>query len=353
MTTRSVIQFVGERKLEVIQEPIHDPGPGELLIRTHCTLVSTGTESTVYTRNFAPNTHWDKWVKYPFRPGYLHSGEVLAVGPEVEGWRVGDRIASRSGHASHVHLRVAAPKGSNPEQGDCTPVSQGIRIPEGVSHEAACWMGLGKITQLGIRAAAPEMGDDVVVVGLGVLGQLVAQYSLLMGARRVIAIDTSALRIGMAAHFGATHCLKQTATDAHDEAMSLTDGRGADIVYDVTGHPAAFAASLPLVRKFGKMVLVGDPGNPSAQTLTPDVITRGIRIVGVHDMHAPTTANHPGDWTDERIYRLFLHYLSTGQMRTEQLITHRFQPSDAADAYEYLQTNRHEVMGVMFDWRNA
>jgi len=75
--------------------------------------------------------------------------------------------------------------------------------------------------------------------------------------------------------------------------MDMTVGRRADVVYDVTGHHAVFATALPLARKFGTVVLLGDAGNPQLQTLTPDVITRGLRIVGAHDMHAaPESGDH-------------------------------------------------------------
>src|SRR5205814_9512209 len=65
-------------------------------------LISTGTELICLTHNFAPGTHWDAWVKYPFGTGYLNAGRVIAVGPEVTGWHVGDRVASRGQHSSHV-----------------------------------------------------------------------------------------------------------------------------------------------------------------------------------------------------------------------------------------------------------
>ncbi len=104
-------------------------------------------------------------------------------------------------------------------------------------------MGLGKITQVGVRAAEHKMGDVVVVVGLGLLGQLVTQYTRLLGASEVIAIDTSAKRLEFASMHGATATLKMTAAEALDHVKKLSNGQGADVVYEITGHPAVFATA--------------------------------------------------------------------------------------------------------------
>src|SRR4051812_45337505 len=248
---RRTLVFTGDKRVELIEEPMPTPGPGQVLVETVCSLISTGTESTVFTRNFAPGTHWDDWVKYPFRPGYLHVGRVAALGAGVAGWKVGDRIASRSGHSSHSLVDVGSTAaGNRPELGDCTPTNRGLRVPEGVADEDAAWMGLGKIVQVGVRAAAHELGEVVAVVGLGVLGQLVVQYARLMGASRVIAIDTSDMRLGQATASGATHVIKGTATEALARVRAIAaeagGADGADCVYDVTGHPAVLAQALPL-----------------------------------------------------------------------------------------------------------
>lgn len=137
-------------------------------------------------------------------------------------------------------------------------------------------MGLGKITQVGVRAAQHVLGDTVVVIGLGLLGQLVVQYARLSGASEVIGIDTAPRRLEMAASHGATHTLNMTAEKAREAVFDLTGGRGADVVYDITGHPAVFATALPLARRFGTVVLLGDAGSPNLQTLTGDVVTRGL-----------------------------------------------------------------------------
>jgi 2-desacetyl-2-hydroxyethyl bacteriochlorophyllide A dehydrogenase len=338
---RRTIVFTGKEQLELVREPLREPHAGELLVATTRSVISTGTEGIVFTRRFAPGTHWDNWVKYPFRPGYLSAGRVIAVGDGVTGWNVGDRVASRGGHSSHAYLKVAATPG----------VAQFARIPDNVSDEDAAWMGLGKIVQVGVRAAEHTMGDAVAVVGLGLLGQLVVQYCRLMGAGEVIAIDTAPLRLEMAASHGATRTLRMTAAEALGPVTEITGGRRADVVYDVTGHHAVFATALPLARRFGTVVVLGDTGSPQQQTLTSDVITRGLRIVGAHDGHPPTEPSDHVRWTHGLMGELFLTYLSRGQIRLNDLATHRYKPEQAAECYAMLHRERDRAMGVVFEWQ--
>src|SRR5690606_3592045 len=145
------------------------------------------------------------------------------------------------------------------------------------------------ITQVGVRQARHSLGDTVVVIGLGQLGQLVTQYARLGGAEQVIAIDLAEARLAMATAHGATATLQCSAADARAEVQRLTGGRGADVVYDITGHPAVLAEALGLARREGTIVLLGDSGAPQRQTISADLVTRGLKIVGAYDTLPPMT----------------------------------------------------------------
>jgi len=336
-TTRSTVFFTGKDKVELVSEPVPQPTAGELLIETAHTLISTGTEGICLSRDFGPGTNWDKWVSgqgKDFRPGYLNVGRVLAAGSAVTGWAKGDRVATRGGHTSHF----------------AWPAASAVRIPEQVAGTDAAWMGLGKITQIGVRAAQHQLGDVVAVVGLGLLGQLIVQYVRLLGAREIIAIDTAPKRLAMAEAHGATRTLKMTAAEALARVNDVTGGRRADVVYDATGHPAVFAAALPLARRFGTVILIGDAGHPEQQHLSNDLIIQGLRIVGAHEMHPSEQATDHDPWSATRMYELFLTYLARGQMRVSDLVTHHYKPQDAAETYAMLRRERENAMGVIFDW---
>ena len=336
-TSSHQIFFTGKNAVEVAVTSVAAPAAREVQVRTRKSLISTGTECIVLGRLYAPGTHWDDWVKSQsdgFAPGYLNAGEVVAVGARVENLKVGDRVACR---AAHRQIFNVAEKDALP-------------IPDGVSDEAATWFGLAKITQVGVRRAKHRLGDAVVIIGLGLLGQLVTQYARLSGAREIIAIDTARPRLELARAHGATRTLEMSVQDARDAVMELTAGRGADVVYDITGHPAVFAPALGLARRFGTLLLLGDTGSPGDQRLTSDVITRGVKIVGAHDGHSAPHVTDADFWTEHNMERLFFAYVARGQMNVDDLITHRFPALDAAQAYHLLQTDRSNVMGVILDW---
>jgi 2-desacetyl-2-hydroxyethyl bacteriochlorophyllide A dehydrogenase len=331
---RKSILFTGKDQLEFAQEPLPALNRNEILVQTTRSLISTGTEGIVLGRKFSAGTHYDAWVKYPFRPGYCQAGKVIAIGDAVAGFNVGDRVATRGGHTSHAIV----------------PTVLAAKIPDGLSDDEAAWMGLGKIAQVGVRHAEHVMGDDVVIIGLGLVGQLVLQYVRLMGAGEIIAIDPAPMRLEMARAHGATATIARPANEAIDEVKRLANGRGPRVVYDVTGHHAVFPSALAMCADRGRVVLLGDAGSPELQHLTPDLLQRGLTIVGAHDRHLPNEPS-PGIESDARRgFELFLKYLARGQMRVKVLITHRFKPDAAREAYSMLARERERAMGVIFEW---
>ena len=335
------IVFTGQNQLEVRREPVPPLQSGQILVEGSKSLISTGTECICLTRNFAPGTHWDSWVKYPFYPGYSQTGRVVEVADDVVNVQVGDRVAARVGH------RQIFVVGAN----------EVLPIRDDVSDEAAAWFALASIVQNGVRRAQLELGDTVVIIGLGLLGQLAVQYARLSGAREVIAVDTAPARLEMARSHGATQVLEMGVAEAKMPISEITNGRLADVVFDITGHPAVFPHALGLARRFGKLLLLGDTGTPSQQCLTPDVVTRGVRILGAHDGDAPAVADDYHFWTRNNMSALFFDYIARGQMRVEDLITNRFAPAAtttaARAAYDLLLHDRANAMGVVFDWSRA
>jgi threonine dehydrogenase-like Zn-dependent dehydrogenase len=325
----------GSSKVEfLIKEAVRDPGPGEVLLKARKTLISTGTESICLSRLFEPGSHWDRWVIYPFYPGYLMVGEVVAVGPGVDQIHTGERFGVRRPHSEFVTVST----------GDLYPV------PDGIADEDAPWFGLATIVQNGVRRAEHKLGEAVVVIGLGLLGQLTIQYMRLLGARQIIAVDVSKPRLEMAQSHGATAILPMGAREAREFILDMTEGAGADVVYDITGSARVFESALALPRRFGRLVLLGDTGSPSAQHLTGDVVTKGLSILGAHDSNPPADSTDHAYWSHKRMADLFYTFLLRADMRVTDLITHRYSPVDAPEAYHMLREERDTAMGVLFDW---
>lgn len=327
--------FTGKNQVEVREEAVRELGPDDFLLQATHSLISTGTEGICLSRNFEPGSHWDNWVKYPFYPGYSMVGRVIAVGKNVQHVREGERIALRKPHQQYTVVSAN---------------DSVYRIPEGVSDEDAAWFHLATIVQIGVRRAEHHLGDDVAVVGLGLLGQLITQYTRLLGARQIIAIDVAEQRLVIAQAHGATTVLQMGAEQAREEVLRLTEGEGVNVVYDVTGAAPVFAQALTLLRNFGRLVLLGDTGTPTAQHLTKDVITKGLTIVGAHDMHAEFPSSDSARWNNLRQAELFFRYLQRGDMHVNNLITHRYSPQEAPKAYTMLQERRASAMGVIIDW---
>ncbi len=333
MDSRFVV-FPAKQSCELQTEPAPEAGPGQIVTKTRVSLVSIGTESWCYRGEFDPDTSWASWVRFPFRPGYSNVGEVVQVGEGVERFRPGDRVFSFA-----RHQEFAAHPADSPTL---------IRIPDEVSDEAAAWSKLATITQTGVRLGEHAMGDAAAVVGAGPIGQLVCQYLRVLGLREILVIDLAEPRLEIAAAHGATQTFCGSAADAQEFVKQHTDGRLADVVYDVTGHYAVLPLALKLVRNHGTLVLLGDSPHPSKQHLTQDVLARQVRIRGSHNENLPPQHAY---WTFPKQAELFLTYVRRGQMRVDDLITHKVKPEDAPTLFADLQKDRGAALGVLFDWR--
>lgn len=347
MQSRNIV-FTGKDQVELYKQPVREPEPSEVLIKATKTLISTGTEGICLSHLFEPGSHWDQWVTYPFHPGYSMVGQVVAVGRDVEGIHEGDRFAVPEPHQEYVTVPITK---RNPQNGFLTvPTSEFYSVPDGISDEEATWFGLASIVQNGVRRAGHTLGDVVVIIGLGLLGQLVVQYVRLLGAQQIFAIGVSERRLAMAHEHGATVTLAMEAHDARMHILNLTDGAGADVVYDVTGAAPVFSVSLTMLRRFGRLVLLGDTGTPSEQRLTGDVVTKALSIVGAHDTNPPAISTDHAHWSKRCMVELFFTYLLRGDMRVSDLVTHHYSPLDAPEAYRMLREERATAMGVLFDW---
>jgi len=319
------------------EEAIAMPGPGEIVCAAQKSLISTGTETYCLRGIFDRGTNWEAWVQYPFRPGYSMSARVVAVGKGVAGWKEGDRVTAWVPHQGLFKIGPA----------DIFPV------PDQVSDEDATWMNLATTVQLGIRRGQHTMGEKVGVIGLGLLGQLAVQYLALTGARQIIVVDPVQQRLDMAKAHGATHTLALDVRDARGAVEELTGGTMLDVVYDITGNPVVLASCVSLLRRLGRVVLLGDTPNPTQQCLGPGVVSNAIAILGIHASMTPAQASVFNPWTRSEEVALFFDYLIQCRMKVSDLVTSRHSPVDAPEVYAALVEDRSSSMGIMFDWSSS
>ncbi len=328
------IVFPEKEKVELGQEAITPPERGEVLCAAEKSLISIGTESYCLGGVFETGTNWADWVNYPFRPGYSMAARVIAVGQDVTELKKGDRVATWVNHQQFFKIRP----------------SETHLIPPEISNEEAVWAILACTTQLGLRRASLQLGENVGVVGLGMLGQLIVQYLAVAGARKIIAIDPVQKRLDLAKAHGATHTLAVDVAAARQKVEKITAGKMLDVVYDITGHPAVLAPSTQLLRRLGRLILLGDSPTPSQQYLGPGAASNSIAILGIHGTMSPAQASEFNPWTTHEMAALFFDYLRQGRMSVADLITHRYSPLDAPQVYGALLRDRSEAMGVIFDW---
>lgn len=335
MMKSNYIVFPIKEEVALAAEEISPPDDDQVLCATQCSLLSSGTESACLRGVFDAGTNWEAWTQYPFRPGYSAAARVIAVGQNVDGVRAGDRVVAAVPHQQFFKCRP----------GELFP------IPNMVSDEAAAWTLLAMTAQLGVRRAQLALGERVGVVGMGPLGQLVVQYLALAGCRERIAIDRNPLRGKMARAHGATNVISADVNKARMGVELLTGGEMLDVVFDVTGNPQALAPATELLRRFGRLVLLGDTPTPSQQYLGPNVVGNSLAILGIHASARPMQGSDFFRWGVREMVTLFFEEVAKGQLRVADLITHRFSPLAAPQVYEMLRRDRSTVMGVVFDWR--
>lgn len=340
------IVFPAPRQVEVWEEEITPPGKGEILCAAEKSLISIGTELHCLNGIFEPGTNWYDWVKYPFRPGYSMVGRVIAVGKGVTEVKEGDRIASYGLHQHYYKIQLY-----NVQKRFDIPDGIGIYVlPNAIPSEDGTWRSLAVTTQNAVRRAQFQFGETVGVVGLGILGQLLTQYLAAAGAHKIIAIDLAQSRLDLARQHGATHTLCMGVQDAVEPVRALSKERLLDIVFDVSGSPATLAPSIQLVRRLGRLMLLGDTPTPSQQHLGPDVIFKSISILGLHGYAIPEKTTDFTPWTVETMSDLFFDYLLRGKMNVAGLVTHRYAADQAPTAYLNLLKDRSAAVGVILDW---
>ena len=308
------IVFTDKQRVELEDFEPRAPRDGEVLVRTLYSLMSTGTENIAFNRNFDEGTHWDAWVRYPFRPGYLTVGVVEDTG---------ETVFHRWPHASH----------------NLVPRESCTLVPDDVDPRDATWCGLAKIAFSGKTVADYRAGEDVVIVGAGPIGQMSVRWAVASGLASVTVVDVAPFRLELARRGGASHTI--------EASVSESGLRDVPLVIDTTGNAAVLPDCLRICGRFGKVVLLGDTGRPEAQHLTSDVITKGLTIVGTHDTH------DRGGWPESRVNEVFFELVRSGRFSLDGLITHVVDPRDPVKAYELANTVREETMGICFDWTGA
>jgi threonine dehydrogenase-like Zn-dependent dehydrogenase len=293
-----VAVLTAPRRIELVEEPAREPGAGELRLR----VASCGVCASELDL-------WDgsAGVEYPRFPGHEVSGTVETVGPGVEGFAPGDPVAAwvlNRGFADSaiVEARHCFPAGS-------LPLELALAEPLGCAVNA-------------VERVAPALGDDVVIVGAGFMGNLVHKLVALKGARRVIVADTRPDALARAAELGATAVAD--VRELPDVVAELTGGAGADVTFEVTGAQGALATLDRVTRMSGKVAIVGYHQGADRALPLGSWNWLAFDIVNAHFRDPATIMNG---------MRVAMRLLTSGRVTLDDLVTHRFALEDVGQAF--------------------
>jgi predicted dehydrogenase len=277
--------------------------------------------------------------------GYSAAGTVLEVGEGATGFRPGDRVACAGvGYASHAEV-LAVPRNL------C------VGLPERVSFDAAAFTTLGAIALQGVRLSEPTLGESVVVMGLGLIGQLAVQLLKANGCR-VFGIDPDESKMELARQFGADNgCAPDD--DAKRQVLEWSRGRGADAVLitatSSTSQPVELAGEIS--RPKGRVVVVGAVGlNIPRKPYYDRELTFRISMSYGPGRYDPEYEERGHDypfgyvrWTEGRNLEAFLDLLAARRVNVEPLITHRFKLAEGEGAYQVI-TGAEPYLGVVLQY---
>ena len=304
----------------------------EVLVASECTLISPGTERAFLLS--LPNARGG----YPSRPGYSNIGKIVAVGKNVSGYVVGDRVASTHGHTSHF---VASP-------------SRLLKVEASdVPAEELVFFNLSAIALQGVRKARIELGESTIVIGQGLVGSLALQLAKLSGAVPVIAADLTDSRLELSKDIGADYTLNPEDNDFSERLADATMKKGPTVVIEATGHPDAITTALNVAGWGARVVLLASTrGETPKVNFYRDVHKKGLILYGAHNSIRPRQESSPNFWTSDDDSRLMLSLIANGRFNVTPLISHRVPGHDAPKAYQLLMEWNPELLGVVLQWNS-
>lgn len=366
---KQVLQSLRDGSTTVANIPTPETGAGELLVRSRCTLVSAGTErmlvdfgkagwiakarqqpdkvrmvlDKVKTDGLAPTLDavFSK-LEQPLPLGYCNVGKVVSVGRAVSGFCEGQRVVSNGKHAEVVSVA----------QNLCAA------IPDSVSDEEASFTVLGAIGLQGMRLVAPTLGENVVVIGLGLIGLITVQLLRANGCR-VLGVDFDPAKLKLARNFGANTVDLSAGDDLFAAANSFSRGRGVDAVLITastkSSDPVHQAAQM--CRKRGRIVLIGVTGlELSRADFYEKELSFQVSCSYGPGRYDPDYEEAGFDypigfvrWTEQRNFEAVLDMMSTGSLDVKPMISHRFSVDDVAEAYELVSGNA-PALGILLEY---
>jgi predicted dehydrogenase len=364
---KQVVQEVrsGVTAVREIPDPI--AAPGQVVVASATSLVSAGTERYVvelakksllgkarerpdHVRRVLQKIRDEGFLTTvqqvmakldePMPLGYSSAGVVLECGRGVQELKPGDRVATAGPHAGVVSV------GKNL----CA------RIPDGVTFEQAAYTSVASIGLEGVRLGRVTLGERVLVIGLGLIGQICVALLKAQGCR-VIGTDVDPAKLEMAKAFGADSAVVGSPLEV---IKAFSDGHGVDAVVITaatsSNEPIEFAAAA--CRPRGRIVLVGVvglnlPRPPFFQKELEFTVSSSLGPGRGDPAYEEKGQDYPigqARWTAQRNMQAVLELVAAGKLPVEKLTTHHFPIDRAAEAYDLVTSRREPFFGIVIDY---
>lgn len=314
-----VLHAIGDLRLEDL--PTAMPQKGEALVR----VAACGVCGSDIPRVFTKGTY-----QFPLVPGHEFSGVVEAVGSGVDPVWKGRRVAvfplipCRNCAACEIGAYAQCQDydylGSRCDGAFAeyvtAPVANLVPVPEDLSLEEAAMAEPAAVAAHALGRAGLELGDNVLIFGAGPIGLLLGQWAEAWGAGKVMLVDIDLAKLRFARAQGFLHLFDATPGGVEEWVKTKT-GRGADVVIEGSGSPAAFEQCMGAARPFGAVVLMGNP--VGSMTLSQPaywaILRRELRVLG--------TWNSSFAELPRNEWKLALDFMASGRLKVQPLITHR------------------------------
>lgn len=310
--------------------------PNELLIRSQWSLTNTGTELARFTGLDMQISN----LKYPFVMGWANVGTVLAAGTAVVNAAPGTRLLTFGPHASVFKIsqdRVMA------------------SVPENVDSLDAIFARMGAVAITALRKAEFSAGDQVLVIGQGIVGHLAAQFFKIAGAD-VMVSDVMEARLDASRAAGLARTINPTTTVLKEAIAAWTGGKGPRIVVEAVGRAELICEAIQFVAQHGQVILLGTPRQKATLEVTA-AFTRihnaDVTLKGAYLFDLPWSETGSAPYSIVGNVRQILEWIQDGRLNSRALRTRVFRPEQCQEAYDTLERQSDQYQAVLFDWREA
>ena len=335
MKTKGIV-FTKAYKAELLDIECPAPAADEITMEMEYSAISAGTEKANFIGERASIfDSEDVEAVFPRRVGYSSSGVVRAVGKDVTGFNVGDRIAVyNSVHQKHLNVKA----------------KWAVKLPCEVSTKEAAFGYISLFPLAAVRKTRVELGESALVMGLGALGIFAVQHLRAAGAYPIVAVDPIESRREFALKMGADYALDPKDEDFADKVKELTDG-GANVCIEVTGLGIGLIQALDCMKRMGRVALLGCTRNSNFSIdYYSKVHGNGVTLIGAHTLMRPKVESYPAHWTHVDDLKATVALIKGGRLNFKDMICEYVSPADCQAVYDRLVNDKKFPIGVIFDW---